>query len=509
MKTKTIFLALFFTLVAAFNLVVGAVMVDFFSPLSLVSFLIIQLINILVAYRLSEYLLSLLVPRIDLPRLETLGELPLVAVLYLTYNDALRESMDRLGAQTYRNYDVFVLDDSTDPACRQIVDGYGYTVLRRPDRKGFKAGAINHWLRRHGDDYTYFIILDSDSKLSDDFVERMVKYAEHPANRRVAIFQSKWRIWNTGNRFPRLIAAQLPLWLYSFEKLANLYDMPLIIGHNNLLRTGPIREAGGMDEKTVCEDLATSVNVLEKGYLCKYVDVIAYESCPENLSSYRARYVRWGKGTLQIAMGGTRNISFMENLQLFMTAYSYLIYLVYIPGMVLATWSFHSSLFDASYIAGLIGSGRIVHTDLFLPFLIILAYVTIFILIKIPLAICMKMRMRDYFIGILLNPAVDFYMLVPLVRGLIGTLLGRKVSFNVTDKRARNVTFLGTLREMSLGLCLWALLVLGIAYNPVSFVFNAFWMTPFLLAPLTLYLAQAGGGVPSDTADAKAHSSRT
>src|SRR3989337_462907 len=82
---------------------------------------------------------------------------PRVAVLYCTYNDFDRESAGRLLDLTYENLEIWVLDDSTRPEVRAEIDAFAsrtqgggvpVRVLRRADRRGFKAGAINEGLRR-------------------------------------------------------------------------------------------------------------------------------------------------------------------------------------------------------------------------------------------------------------------------------------------------------------------------------------------------------------------------
>jgi cellulose synthase/poly-beta-1,6-N-acetylglucosamine synthase-like glycosyltransferase len=490
MNVKSIFLFFFFSILITLNILVGMYMVDFFSPIAIFAFFIIQLINILVAYRLSELIMSLISKKKDLPKLKELNSIPPVALLYVTYNDAMIEPLARLKTQTYKNYDIFVLDDSTDKKYSELIYSFDYEVIRRDERIGFKAGALNNWLSLHEDKYEYFIILDSDSLLDADFIGKMVEYAEHPSNKNIAIFQGKWRIWNTNNKFPRIIATLLPLWLYSFEKLANEYDTPLIMGHNNLFRTKLIKAVNGFDERFVCEDLATTLNLLEKGYECKYADVISYEACPENVKSYAKRYIRWAKGTIEVAKQGTRDISFTANLHLFMTAFSYLIYFFYLPGMLIATWGYSSSLEDALYLLKLIFSGEIVHTWLFAPLLLISFYVINFVFLKLPLAYKLKISTKDYFLGMILTPAIDFYMLLPLVKSQIETIFGKKVTFDVTDKKRYNVSLYHTFREMKYGVFLWVALLIGVIRNPITFIFNFFWLIPFMVSPLAIYIVQ-------------------
>ena len=462
-------------------------MVNFYDPFAIVALIILELVNMIIAYRLSEFLLSLLVQSPDLPTIKTLTVFPPVALLYVTYNDAMPEIIAKLPNQTYPNYSIFILDDSTNLTSRNIVDSFSHKVLRREHRTGFKAGAINNWLNQYGTDFKYFVIFDSDSIVSEDFVDLLIKYAEHPSNEKIAVFQTKWRIWNTSNFFPRIIASLYPLWFYSFEKLANQYDTPLIMGHNNLIRTDAVLKVHGFDEEYVCEDLAISLKLMENGWECKYVDILAFEACPESINSYSLRTIRWGEGTLEVAKKGTRNISFMSNFHLFMTAFFYLIYLCYIPGMLIVTWSYTSSINDTIILIELIISGAIIHTELFQPIIIVFVYFFIFFLLRLPLAFKLKISMKNYFLGMIILPAIDLYMLLPMVKGLISTLLGQKVFFNVTDKTARPVTFTQLFYEMGAGTILWLILILGVIRNPVSLVFNFFWLLPFIFSPLILY----------------------
>lgn len=75
-------------------------------------------------------------------------------------NDVVEECLRGIN-QSYDS-DVFVLDDSTDPNKRSLVDSVagelGYVVLRRSERKGFKAGAMNNWFAKYGKDYDYVVV---------------------------------------------------------------------------------------------------------------------------------------------------------------------------------------------------------------------------------------------------------------------------------------------------------------------------------------------------------------
>jgi membrane glycosyltransferase len=214
MKVKTAFLLLFFLIFGILNIGVGVYMVRYNSISDFLLFFIMQIINIGVAYRLIELLLSLAVKKKDLPKVNKLVSSPSVALLYVTYNDAMPDLLRKLNDQTYKKYDIFILDDSTNKEYIRLIDNYGFKTIRRGTRAGFKAGSLNNWLSLYGDKYDYFAIADSDSAFKNDFIENIVKYAEHPSNKNVAIFQSKILPWNTKNSFSGVVGTMIPLSIY-------------------------------------------------------------------------------------------------------------------------------------------------------------------------------------------------------------------------------------------------------------------------------------------------------
>ena len=140
-------------------LIFGATTVNWFHGVSLAQFALMVVFLFSFAFVFSKRVLSLVLPPFRLPSLDRLDRQPTVAVLYTTMNDVVPDCLRAI----HQDYpvDVFVLDDSSDPGKRAVVDRVagevGATVLRREGRKGFKAGAINRWLSVHGREYEYFV----------------------------------------------------------------------------------------------------------------------------------------------------------------------------------------------------------------------------------------------------------------------------------------------------------------------------------------------------------------
>ena len=182
-----------------FGVFLPPLLITIATPLWVLVLLECMLVSI--AFQLSEIIAALFLSKRDLPRLTHLDRRPSVALLYLICDDLVQEALTHLGRQSHEETTVFVLDDSREPA--EELAGGSYTIVRRAGRSGHKAGSINNWLRLHGANHDYFVILDSDSILPDDFVQMALLYAEHPENGRVAIFNTLSLSWNTAAPFAR------------------------------------------------------------------------------------------------------------------------------------------------------------------------------------------------------------------------------------------------------------------------------------------------------------------
>ena len=491
MKIKDIFLILFFSILCVLNILAGIYLARFNSIDDFLYFFIIQIINIGVAYRFTEFFLSIIVAKKDLPKVDILKDYPPVALLYVTYNDASQVLISRLRSQNYKNYNIYILDDSTNDKCIRIINNSGLEIIRRKTRKGFKAGSLNNWLSLFGGKYKYFIISDSDSCFEIDFLKKMVSYAEHPQNENVAIFQSKILPWNTKRSFPKIAGTMIPLSMYISEKLGNECALIVSWGHNNLHRTKMIMDIGRFNERFISEDYATGLALLKRGYECKIVDVISYDSMPETIQSYTKRSLRWAKQTLQLIKFDTSNIQFNTQLHLFMAIYNNLIYTIFSIGMLYTIFSSSSSLIDSVRIIKLVVSGEIFQTNC-VTFVLLLFYILNFSFLRLPLASTLGISATDYCKSLLLDVAIGCYMMIPLFREELKTILGEDLNFEVTEKNRnpRKISFFQLIRDMKIVILFNLALVFGLSQNPAFLIFNFIWLIPWLFSPIVIYLIQ-------------------
>jgi cellulose synthase/poly-beta-1,6-N-acetylglucosamine synthase-like glycosyltransferase len=490
---QQLFVSLFVIILILLNVLVGVFLVHWRSVVSMVQFLILQSINIGVAFGLTELVLSLLLCADDLPHLEAPAECPAVAVLYVTCDDLIPEALESLRDLHYPNYHVYVLDDSELSSYQTQVDTSGFTVVRRGTRLGYKAGNLNNWLVLYGKYYDYFVVADSDSILPQDFIERMLAYAQHPANRHVAIFQSKILLWNRSSRFARTLGGWMTLWLYPIGKLGNLCETMLSWGHNCLYRTAAILDIGGFDARFVAEDYATGIALLRRGYKIRLVDVTSYEAMPETAAAYTGRAVRWARQTLQLFELNGQGIPLTTRLHIIMNAWSFAIWILYVPGMLLALWGTRSSLDDVWRLITLLTSNKLCNSRTLWPFLIVAFYNVYFLLLRYPLARKLGISTREYFATLIALLALGPYMAFPLIVGQLKALFSpHSTRFVVTSKSEDSVSVYAWFWEMKWVFLLVGVVLLGLLRNPLSMVFNAAWLVPILFSPFVLWWLRDG-----------------
>lgn len=229
---------------------------------------------------------------------------PPVAILYPTCDDFQREALRTCINQDYPCFHVFILDDSRQDVFRQEVDSFAaefeekVTVIRRPDRRGFKAGNLNHGLRIIGGDYPFFAVMDADEVIPPDFLRRTVACIEHGGH----AFVQAGHIPNPLQ--PERFAKELGQTILPFWKLLlpvkNRYGCVACVGHGMLIRTSAWKAVGGFPE-VASEDLAFTAVLLKQGLRGHYLaDLICHEDFPSSLKAFKKQQERYTAGVFQV-----------------------------------------------------------------------------------------------------------------------------------------------------------------------------------------------------------------
>lgn len=276
----------------------------------------------------------------------TLTAQPDVAILYTTCNDFLEESVVSCLEQDYKNYKVYILDDSSDQEIKNQIDNFADSfpertqVIRRANREGFKAGNMNNALENYITE-PYFAIADADEILPPDFLKKLINVIESDdacgfvqANHRANIKESSALSKSLG------VGVDIH-WKY-YQPFRNDYGFVMFLGHGALLRTKCWKEIGGFPH-IVSEDLGFAIHAREKGYRGRFVeDVICLEDFPDDMRSFRIRHMKWTRGTCEFLatkfkwLVKARNITWTEKLDILFPTLNLPLTLVYFLFMIVA-----------------------------------------------------------------------------------------------------------------------------------------------------------------------------
>ncbi|MDP8995882.1 MAG: glycosyltransferase [Pseudomonadota bacterium] len=200
---------------------------------------------------------------------------------------------------------IQLLDDSDDETCaiaeRVIAElrkaGHNITHVQRPDRVGFKAGALEYGM---GLDQAEFIaIFDADFLPRLDFVKQVVAYFADP---KVGMVQTRWEHLNADySLITRLMAIAIDNH-FSVEHGGRQASNGFINfnGTGGMWRRKTIMEAGGWRSDTLTEDLDLSFRSQILGWKFIFAENITTPSeLPVQMSAVRSQQFRWTKGAAE------------------------------------------------------------------------------------------------------------------------------------------------------------------------------------------------------------------
>ncbi len=203
------------------------------------------------------------------------SELPTVTVQLPLYNEAtvVRRLLDAAGALDYPSdrLELQVLDDSTDETegiARAAVEelrerGVNAVYLRRPDRHGYKAGALDFGLQQATGEL--IAIFDADFVPQASFLKEIVGHFSDP---RIGMVQTRWQHMNRDHSLLTSIQALMLDGHHMVENRArfgagNMFNFS---GTGGMWRRQAIQDAGGWEHDTLTEDLDLSYRAQLAGW---------------------------------------------------------------------------------------------------------------------------------------------------------------------------------------------------------------------------------------------------
>ena len=408
------------------------------------------------------------IPKEKLDALKKDGKNPRVLLLYCTCNDFNADALDECMKQNYDNFTTVILDDSSNETYKAQIDEFAkkrkgqVCVQRRKDRKGFKAGNLNHYLKGRTD-YDYFVVLDSDERIPADYITEMLKYYAYSPD--VGVVQAAHKATKGSNLFQNLMGLSVKSNGKICQVMKNFYGSNALIGHGMAISRECYEATNGFPQ-VVAEDISFAVDVKNSGYRVLYApNILCKEEFPVNYLCLKKRQAKWVQGNVEFMKKYNQSITdskmtWYEKLDVKLSHYNLpiipmLSFFIIVNTIILGIMGFD------------IGAYSLTIVGLMLLFLISPLIPDFFVHGK-----------KQNFFKLLGYAFLNFIVYASLVPMMIGTVLlalfGKKAKFIVTPKEERRISVKDAVRG-SCDSILFALVVGLLTYG-----------TYFSLAPTIL-----------------------
>jgi len=232
------------------------------------------------------------------------NDLPFVTVQLPIYNEmyVIERLLDAVSLFNYpkNKFEIQVLDDSTDKSIEISKNkvnelkskGFNIEFIRRKERVGFKAGALEYGLKTAKGEF--IAIFDADFVPQSDFLVNTLPYFNE---NKIGVVQTRWGHINKDySLLTRLQAFGLDAH-FTVEQLGRNTGGHFINfnGTAGIWRKECIADAGGWQHDTLTEDLSYRAQL--KGWKFKFLEnEITDAELPVVMSALKNQQFRWNKG---------------------------------------------------------------------------------------------------------------------------------------------------------------------------------------------------------------------
>jgi cellulose synthase/poly-beta-1,6-N-acetylglucosamine synthase-like glycosyltransferase len=244
--------------------------------------------------------------------------LPYVTIQLPIYNElyVVERLLRKVAEMDYPTnlLEIQVLDDSIDETVEltaSLVDeiaklGIDIKHVRRPERIGFKAGALAYGLEQAKGEF--IAIFDADFLPEKNFLLKTLPYFQ---DKGIGLVQTKWEHLNKNfNVLTRLLGMALDAHFTIEQKGRNSNgDFMNFNGTAGVWRKECIETSGGWSADTLTEDLDLSYRAQLKGWKMKYMEEFTSPAeLPAYLQAVRSQQYRWNKGGAEVARKNLKTI---------------------------------------------------------------------------------------------------------------------------------------------------------------------------------------------------------
>jgi len=218
---------------------------------------------------------------------------------------------------------IQVLDDSNDETVQEIDNiceeyskmGYDIRAVRRENREGFKAGALQNALNQTREEFV--AIFDSDFVPTEDFLNKTIPLFLE--NSSLGLIQCRWdHINRKYNTLSEAFAIGMDGHFVIEQPGRCASDCFLNFnGSCGVIRKSALIEAGGWAPDTLAEDLDLSYRMQLRGFKIQYMlDVPVPGEIPPTVAAFKRQQARWARGSLQVAKKLLPSLMKSKNLKL-------------------------------------------------------------------------------------------------------------------------------------------------------------------------------------------------
>jgi cellulose synthase/poly-beta-1,6-N-acetylglucosamine synthase-like glycosyltransferase len=206
-------------------------------------------------------------------------------------------------------HEIQILDDSTDET-RLLIDdivsdlkakGLRISAIRRTERTGFKAGALQNGLRFTNAEYV--AIFDADFVPYPDFLKRAIPF--FIGRPKLGLVQGRWTHLNSNTSLLTRGQAMGIDGHFMIEQAARSWNK-LFMNFNGtagVFRRTAIESSGGWHHDTLTEDMDLSYRMQINDWETEYVPNLEVPAeIPEDINAFKNQQFRWAKGSIQTAI---------------------------------------------------------------------------------------------------------------------------------------------------------------------------------------------------------------
>jgi cellulose synthase/poly-beta-1,6-N-acetylglucosamine synthase-like glycosyltransferase len=238
-----------------------------------------------------------------------LDPLPKVTVQLPLYNEmyVAERLIDAIAALDYPKdkLQIQVLDDSTDETVdivnRKVTElrakGFDIAAVRRHNRVGYKAGALQNGLRLATGEF--IAIFDADFVPGSDLLQKTIHFFADP---RIGMIQTRWGHLNERYSLLTRIQSMFLDGHFLIEQTARARSGRFFNfnGTAGLWRRQCIEGSGGWQHDTLAEDLDLSYRAQIKGWRFLFLpEIVTPAELPVEMNAFKTQQHRWAKGSIQ------------------------------------------------------------------------------------------------------------------------------------------------------------------------------------------------------------------